>query len=395
MSARQHEARSMAGTMLERMTGFAHAVYVQSGTAALEIVLEVLTSRRDQVIVPALSCWTVPFAVQKMRRRSIFADVDDTWSARIGGSARAGAAVLVDPWGAPSQWRRADDRARIPVWIADLTQSPGARLDGERPARWCDAAFISFGVGKPIGLGGGAVALFRDKASADEAARMLRFGFHDGRWIRQIDRYTFSPHLFEPLVERLKTLEGRESMDDALAARDALTRARLASNALPEGASWGSMTALPVVFGRDFPLSTGELEAVALSSGVPLSRHPVAPAFRQPAWRGARTWKTPRARAIAERLMFFAPQRLNEAAVRTLRAFLSQVEESPVRFRSPYELPRRRGSLVPEIEAMLKGSRLVRDIHGQFGLFDEELSLMLRVSDEEAAVVQTRRARRG
>ena len=88
---------------LERLTGFPHAVFVQSGTAAIELALSVLTDDHATVAIPALACWSVSYAVTKIGRRPVFRDIDAHWSAHPRGEPAA-ATILVDPWGGSAAW---------------------------------------------------------------------------------------------------------------------------------------------------------------------------------------------------------------------------------------------------------------------------------------------------
>jgi hypothetical protein len=387
IAAQRSAVESLAG-----LTGFEHAVFVQSGTAALEIVVSVLTAPGARVTVPALGCWTVPHAVAKVGREPVFVDVDACWGACPTVRARAGAAatVMIDPWGAPGDHRAAGRRVPGGVAIADVTHAPGARVDGEPAAARFDAAILSFGFGKPLGIGGGGCALFRDARAAEEAATYLRFGFVDGQWTKRIDRYTFSPLLFPALAARLSAAAGALDLDveAAIEARRVLSGGRFAPNELRPGGRFGLWSVQPIRAPVDLGLSPRDIESVAVSSGVPLVRHPVGPAYLEPAWGGGgRRPRCPRAEAIAKSLLCF--ERIGHPdEIRALQDFLQRVAADPGRFRAPFRLPRARGPLSAELQGVADRGRLARSLDGGFWLLDERGSRKIPLDPGDAARVQ-------
>jgi hypothetical protein len=150
--------------------------------------------------MPALACWTVAYAIQKVGHVPVFVEVDEAWAMQDP-PVRTDAAVVIDPWGSAANW---DVAGEAPVRILDATQSPGAGWHGRRAVEAFDAAILSFGTAKPICLHGGGVALFRDGHAAREARQLMSFGIERGRWTRAIDRYTFCPWLHAPLADVLE-----------------------------------------------------------------------------------------------------------------------------------------------------------------------------------------------
>lgn len=369
---------------LERLTGFAHAVFFQTGTAAIEAVLSVLTRRGDRVAIPGLGCWTLPFAVTKLGRSASFCDVDPYWGADFS-SVPCELALAIDPWGGPADWFQLEPRCAPPL-VVDVTLSPGARLRGQAPAERCVAGVISLGFEKPLSIGGGGVALFRDQRSAQEARRLFRFGFEDGQWTDRVDRYGFSPYLFPALAASLHKLSRRTAADDrADDVRQKIGAMGLSSNTLRPGGAWGFGNCIPICLPPDFPLSAGEIEAVAVSSAVQLARHPVAPAYLQRAWRRRPQASCPRAEHLSPRLLFFRPSQLS---AQHLLEFLARLLEKPEQFRSPFPLPRAHGSLPVDIERLLPRTKLVRSLDGGYGLLAEAENLLWPIDEREAAIVQ-------
>jgi len=368
---------------LERLTGFEHPVFFQNGTAATEAVLSLLSRRGDSIALPALACWTLAYAVTKLHRVVDFQDIDRYWA--LGSrSSSSGIGILVDPWGAPADWACLTPERPI----ADMTLAPGALLAGAKPAAHCEAGILSLGEGKPLNIGGGGVALFRDEAHAREARRMLRFGFEDGLWQRRLERYTFSHHLLPVLEQRLDALPSLDRAgDEAERARSVIRSMGMLSNPLRPGARWGYGSVTPLCLPGDFPLTARDVEGVALCLGLKLSRHPVSPAYLEPAWRIEARASCPRAEEIAPYCMFF---QAGEFAVDCLPAFFELLLSSPDQFRFPFPLPKPRGALSQKLERLSNHTRLVRDLEGRYGLVDESEGLLWSVDEREAAILQAK-----
>lgn len=390
MPDRLTAAQQSVCALLTELTGFTNAVFVQSGTAALELALAVLTRPKARVAVPGLGCWTVPFAVTKLGRKPMFLDIDECWGCRLDGHESVSASITIDPWGAPGDWSSLSRRKPGHVAIGDLTQAPGARINGKLAAQFFDAAILSFGWGKPIALGGGGCVLFADGRAAEEASRYLRFGFCDGAWVSKIDRYTFSPFLFPFLQERLATGKAALAREGATAekARRVFKDASFTPNLLRPGGQWGLWSVLPLRIAGDLGLTARELETVAVSSGVPLVRHPVSPAYREPAWDGGE----PRphcahAEALAANLVCF--ERINhQSEFVALRDFLDKVENHRDQFRMPFHFPHVRGQLSAELGELARRSRLACALDGKFYLLDEFTAQKIPLAMRDAALVQ-------
>lgn len=370
--------------LLEKLTGFPHAVFVQTGTAATEIVLSVLTRPKAKVALPALGCWTLSYATTKLGRTPRFRDVDKHWAARPDADDPVEAAIVIDPWGGPASWPA---HAKVTTLIADVTLSPGARLRGEPPAAYARAAVASLGGGKPIGIGGGGVALFRDAGDAHAAKELLRFGFRDGRWDQWVERYSFAWHLFGALAIKLAELPSAKGMErHATRARKMVERLGLDSNALVPGGAWGYGTTVPLLLPKNYPLSTRDVEGVAVASGVRLARHPVSPPYREKVWplpKRASGPPCPRAEDIASRLLFAEAVGLDEVA-----RILDRIAVKPSAFRSPFPLPRPRGDLPADLEKLARAARLVRNADGKYGLLEEAQNLLWPIDEREASLVQ-------
>ncbi|WP_394843863.1 DegT/DnrJ/EryC1/StrS family aminotransferase [Pendulispora brunnea] len=387
--ARDSEDEAWVRAALEKLTGFEHQVFFQSGTAAIEVILRIVTRPGARVALSAFGCWTLPFAVTKQRRRPVFLDIDEYWSASVDTAGPTETSILIDPWGACADGRCA---AKTSTVIADMTLAPGARLDGQFVAGWSSAGIISLGSGKPLSVGGGGVALFHDPLLAREARRMYRFGFEDGHWARRLERYTFSPYLFPVLAKKLRHLPSSEAASvSAQRSRSVLRSLGLGTNDLRPGGTWGHENLLPVLLPSSFPLSTRDVEGVAVASGLRLARHPVSPPYLEKAWRRRETARCRRAEDYSRRCLFFYP---SEISADVLAEFFGKVLARPERFRAPFLLPRPTGTLPADIERLARHARLVRKLDGNYGLLEEELNLLWPVDEGEAALIQTQQVRR-
>ncbi|WP_395835698.1 DegT/DnrJ/EryC1/StrS family aminotransferase [Cystobacter fuscus] len=371
---------------LERLTGFPHAVFVQSGTAALELVLRLLGRRGWRVALPGLTCWTNPHAVRKVGLRPVFCDVDEYWGLR---PPREPVEVVlgVDPWGGAGNWTvGGKERLRI----GDATQSPGARVGGALLAERFDAAILSFGVGKPISLGGGGVALFSDERAAVEARRHLQFGFWDGRWALHTDRYVFPQALYPLLAERLRRalVELPRARRALPGERAALTRLlpHLAPPPLRPGTEPGLFSMTPLILQRGAALTPADLEAAAIVSGVPLVRHPVSAPYLEAVWRGPRPDRPlRRVESLSPRLLFFEGR--GPKPRRALARFLSLVLGAPERFRRPYSLGE--AAPLPEhVRHWAERGTVCRSASGELFVVDRALARAFPVPEAIAAEVQ-------
>jgi dTDP-4-amino-4,6-dideoxygalactose transaminase len=169
---------------LARSLGRRAVTFHGSGRAGLATWLRetAVAAGRDEVIVPAYTCWTVPAAVVRAGLRVRLVDVDPaTLVADPQAVARAvgprTAAVVAAHLLAPSSAiadlvehvRGLDARVRV---IEDAAQA--WPLD---PPSAADAVLLSFGRGKPLPLGGGG-AIATD-AAPSSAPRARRGGLRD------------------------------------------------------------------------------------------------------------------------------------------------------------------------------------------------------------------------
>jgi dTDP-4-amino-4,6-dideoxygalactose transaminase len=188
---------------LRRATGLSTVDLFGSGRAALSSLLAGLaTGDRDEVAVPAYTCWSVPASVVRSGLRVRVLDVDpatlgfDGAAVETVSTARLAAIVgahlfarSCDVAGLVREIRRRDGAVRV---VEDSAQA--WPLEAPSPA---DAVILSFGRGKPVALGGGGAVAHsgRPLAASDGAGR-------EGGWLDAASLVA-TKILAKPLLYRL------------------------------------------------------------------------------------------------------------------------------------------------------------------------------------------------
>lgn len=161
--------------------GVAHAVAVNSGTAAVHCALAALgVGEGDEVVTTPFTFAATATPVLMQRARVKFVDIDPrTFNAdvdQLAGAvtARTKAVLGVDLFGLPFDRTGADAlRARGVAVLEDACQAIGAARDGVPAGSGCDAAAFSFYATKNVTTGeGGMLTTDRDDVAA--AARRFR-----------------------------------------------------------------------------------------------------------------------------------------------------------------------------------------------------------------------------
>jgi dTDP-4-amino-4,6-dideoxygalactose transaminase len=152
---------------------------ISSGRAALALLFDVLHRRepeREEVVVPAFTCFSVPSAIARAGLRVRLVDLgprtfdmDASQLAAVVGP-RTLAIVATHLLGFPGELRplRAAARAHGATLIDDAAQALGARYEGRPVGAGSTLGILSFGRGKPLGaLGGGAIVCDDQQLVAD------------------------------------------------------------------------------------------------------------------------------------------------------------------------------------------------------------------------------------
>jgi dTDP-4-amino-4,6-dideoxygalactose transaminase len=217
--------------------GAAHAVTVNSGTAAIKVALMALgVGEGDEVITVANTDIASSSAIHHVGARCVWVDVDPlTMTMDVAQAARAvtprtKAILPVDLYGHPADLRAIGDLAKAHglVVVEDACLALGAAVDGRRIGTWADVTCFSFAPTKHLGsIGSGGACV---TASADLAERMqMLSGYGQPRaWHRSIGKEGRPlNHLTEGLNERLDELQAAvlrvklPDLDASLAARRA------------------------------------------------------------------------------------------------------------------------------------------------------------------------------
>jgi dTDP-4-amino-4,6-dideoxygalactose transaminase len=166
--------------------GVSEAIAVDSGTAALHLVLVALGVKSgDEVVVPTNTFIATAAAVHVTGARPVFVDADpETWqmdlkklSDAIGPRCRA--VIGVHLYGQPLGMSELVDlcRERAVVLIEDAAQAHGARVKKQRVGSFGHAGCFSFYPGKNLGaFGDGGMITTNDRKLAEQLKRLRDHG---------------------------------------------------------------------------------------------------------------------------------------------------------------------------------------------------------------------------
>jgi perosamine synthetase len=172
------------------LVGRRHAVAVSSGTAALDVAVEVAdVGPGDEVIVPTFTIISCVTQVVRSGARPVFVDADPvTWNPdveqvldRMGPRTRA--IVLPHLYGLPADIApiEAAARERGVVLIEDAAEAHGQLSGGRRCGSFGGLSTLSFYPNKLITTGEGGMLLTDDDELAEHARRLRNLGFQPER----------------------------------------------------------------------------------------------------------------------------------------------------------------------------------------------------------------------
>lgn len=160
--------------------GVKHLFLVSSGKAALTLILQALKrlSSRQEVLIPAYTCFSVPAAVEKAGLRLSLCDIDirtldfDFQALEASLTEKTLCVVPTDLFGLPSNLERvrALCNKRGIFVIEDAAQAMGGGDGGKKLGARGDVGFFSLGRGKNISCGSGGIIL----TDSDEIAGAIR-----------------------------------------------------------------------------------------------------------------------------------------------------------------------------------------------------------------------------
>jgi perosamine synthetase len=162
--------------------GVHHAIAASYGRMAFFFILKALQlPPGSEVVVPALTSWTVPEMVRVAGARVRFADVNpatfciDPASLEKAITDKTRAVVPTHLFGLPCDVEAVLDIARrhnLAV-IEDCVQALGATYRGRPVGTFGDGAFFSFQTWKPLNCAGGGMAVVRDGAVASRVREQV------------------------------------------------------------------------------------------------------------------------------------------------------------------------------------------------------------------------------
>lgn len=150
--------------------GVKHVFFVSSGKAALAIILGALSAlrpERDEAIIPAYTCYSVPSAVKKAGLKIRPCDIDiDTFDFDHDGLEKTASdktlCIIPDHlFGIPADLDgiRAVCKKNSAFLVEDASQAMGSRYKGRLSGTFGDVGFFSFGRGKNVTCGSGGAIL--------------------------------------------------------------------------------------------------------------------------------------------------------------------------------------------------------------------------------------------
>ncbi len=170
-------------------TGVAHAVATSSGTAALEMALDLLdVGFEDEVVVPGYSFASTALAVLRNLAVPRFADISpSTWNvtpelieAQL--TERTRAVIVVHTYGNPCDMpaiRRLCEERGLAL-IEDCAQAAGATFEGQRVGSLGTIGCFSFNEIKNLTTGEGGMLTVSDRDMAERARLLRLYGTREG-----------------------------------------------------------------------------------------------------------------------------------------------------------------------------------------------------------------------
>jgi len=257
----QHEIESFRAD-LKDFFKVEHCFLLSSGKAALTVILRALKAlnpERDEILIPAFSCYSVPSAVVRAGLKIRLADMDphtldydfETLRTRLKGKDRLLAAVSIHLFGLPadiSKLIETLDDPQITV-IEDAAQAMGGVANDKYLGTISSAGFFSLGRGKVFSTAEGGVILTHSDELADIIHEKIKeLVVKPGRGVFRLVSYALAlsffirPSLFW-LPKSIPSLKLGETIYDTRFPIDAFAsfQAGLASNWRKEMASLQQM----------------------------------------------------------------------------------------------------------------------------------------------------------
>jgi len=180
------DTRSLLDDEIRRRAGLPHVWPIASGRAAMTLILQALRKvasdpRRDEVLVPAYTCYSVPASIARAGLKFRLVDVDprtlgmDPQALGSTDFSRVLAVVTSNLYGTPNDLPAIEKiaRDRGVFMVDDSAQAFGAALGGRAVGAFGDAGLYSFDKGKVIcTIQGGAIVCKDERVAQAIGAEM-------------------------------------------------------------------------------------------------------------------------------------------------------------------------------------------------------------------------------
>lgn len=181
-------ASDAVAATLRRISGLEHAWPISSGRAAMTVILQAMRAARsdpsrDEVIVPAYTCYSVPAAIERAGLKPRLCDIDpatlgmDPEALDRCDFTRTLAVISANLYGLPNALGEIEAvcRRRSVFLLDDAAQALGTKLDGRAAGSFGDAGLYSFDKGKIIStIQGGAVVCRQSDLTAHLDAALAK-----------------------------------------------------------------------------------------------------------------------------------------------------------------------------------------------------------------------------
>lgn len=170
---------------IRERVGVRHCTFVSTGRAALTLALLALKAldggKRDEVVIPSYTCFSVPSSVVKAGLKVRLADVDPTTLDFAPGAlemldgSRVLAVIATNLYGLPSDLPAITRLARDRGWfvVDDAAQCLGGSIGGRPSGTWGDVGIYSLDKGKSItSIDGGILVTNSERVAAAIAHRV-------------------------------------------------------------------------------------------------------------------------------------------------------------------------------------------------------------------------------
>lgn len=217
-------------TRIKEFLSAPYAVAIQSGTAALHMILYALgIGKGDEVLVPSLTFVASANPVCYVGAKPVFVDVDaQSWTlspaaVRAAITDKTRAIIAVHLYGNPCAMKELQEiaRERGLYLIEDATESLGARYDGHHTGTIGHVGYFSFNGNKAITTGGGGIIVSPDEALVERVRFLVNQARHPEKGFEHTE-IGFNYRMTN--LEAALGLAQIEQLDDFMRVKEALAQ---------------------------------------------------------------------------------------------------------------------------------------------------------------------------